>query len=413
MTRRTAPGPAPSRLVRRLPFLAAALVALLAGLWAGLLRLGFDVPQLRPALAAEHGPLLVLGFLGTQIGLERAVALRRRWPYVAPAAAAAGALWLLAGLPSDVGRALLALGGLVLVAVFVAVHRLQPSWHNAVMGLGAVAWLVGATAWLFDALLVDVVPWLAAFLVLTIVGERLELARMRRPPAHARVLLLGAISVFLTGVVLATTDWPGTGVRLAGAGLLAQAAWLARYDVARRTIRTAGATRYMAAALIAGYAWLAVAGGVWLGHGALEGGGFAYDAMVHAIFLGFVFSMIFAHAPVIVPAVLGVALPFRRAFYVPLVLLHTGLVLRLSGDAAGAVELWRWAGALNELAIVGFLALAVHTARRGRRTARASATQRDAARGRRRVARGIADAEPQHGDRGPVAPPGAAHLSEG
>src|SRR5690349_19357344 len=96
-----APAP-PSRLLRRAPLLAAALVALLAGLWAGLLRLGLDLPRLRPALAAEHGPLLVLGFLGTQIGLERAVALgrharRRRWPYLAPSAAAAGALWLLAG----------------------------------------------------------------------------------------------------------------------------------------------------------------------------------------------------------------------------------------------------------------------------------------------------------------------------
>ena len=72
----------PSRLMRRLPLLALALVALLFGLWAGLLRLGFDLAPLRPALAADHGPLLVLGFLGTQIGLERAVAL-----------AAAGRTW--------------------------------------------------------------------------------------------------------------------------------------------------------------------------------------------------------------------------------------------------------------------------------------------------------------------------------
>jgi hypothetical protein len=67
----------PSRLLRRLPLLALALVALVAGLWAGLLRLGLDLPRLRLALAAEHGRLLVLDFLGTQIGRERAVALCR------------------------------------------------------------------------------------------------------------------------------------------------------------------------------------------------------------------------------------------------------------------------------------------------------------------------------------------------
>ena len=363
---RSAQAAPPSRLLRRLPLLALAVVALLAGLWAGLLRLGFDLPPLRPALAAAHGPLLVLGFLGTQIGLERAVALRRRWPYAAPTAAATGALWLIAGLPAAGGRALLAVGGAVLVAVFVTVHRLQPSRHNTVMGLGAVAWLVGAIAWLAGAALAHVVPWLAAFLVLTIVGERLELSRMRRPPDGAVRLLLAAVALFLAGVALSGA-WPALGVRLAGAGLLAQAAWLVRYDVARRTIRTPGATRYMAAALIAGYVWLSVAGVVWLADGSLSGGGFGYDAMVHAIFLGFVFSMVFAHAPVIVPAVLGVALPYRRAFYLPLALLHAGLVVRLAGDATGDLAAWRWGGVMGEVAIVAFLVLAVHAALRARR----------------------------------------------
>jgi len=359
----------PGPLARRLPLLALAVVALLAGLWAGLLRLGFDLPALRPGLAADHGILLVLGFLGVQIGLERAVALGRSWTYLAPAAAGAGAAWLILGLPSTGGRILFVIGGAVLTAVFVAVHRIQPSRHNLIMGLGAAAWLAGAAIWLGDGAITAVVPWLAAFLVLTIVGERLELSRMARPPEYATGLLLVLVAVFLAGVVLASAGAPDLGIRLAGAGLLGQALWLARYDVARRTIRTPGPTRYMATALIAGYFWLAVAGVVWIADGALAGGGFAYDAMVHAIFVGFVFSMIFAHAPVIVPSVLGVALPFRPSFYLPLGLLHLGLAVRLLGDAAGSVEAWRWGGALNELAIVCFLALAAASAIRARRAA--------------------------------------------
>ena len=369
-----APVPPASRLLRRAPLLAAALVALLAGLWAGLLRLGLDLPSLHPAVAAEHGPLLVLGFLGTQIGLERAVALgrlgRRRWPYLAPSAAAAGSLWLLAGLPARGGQLILALGGFALVAVFVAVHRLEPSWHNFVMGLGAAAWAAGACVWLSGEPLARVVPFLAAFLVLTIVGERLELSRMRHPPPAARAALLAAVALFCFGAVL-TLPWPSLGVRLAGAGLLAQAAWLARFDVARRTIRMAGLTRYMAVALLAGYFWLAVAGGVWLWEGELAGGGFGYDAMIHTIFVGFVFSMIFAHAAVIVPAILGVALPYRRSFYAPLALLHASLALRLFGDLDESLAAWRWGGVLGELAIVSFLALAASSALRARRGRRA------------------------------------------
>ncbi len=352
-----------SRLLRRAPLLAAALVALLAGLWAGLLRLGIDLPSLRPKLASLHGPLLLLGFLGTQIGLERAVALRRRppWPYLAPIGAAAGATWLLVGLPTTVGQVLAALGGVALCAVFVAVHRIDPTAHNIVMGLGAAAWATGAIVWLVDGEVFRAVPFLVAFLVLTIVGERLELSRMRGPAPLAQAALPAAIALFVSGVVATLPD-AGLGVRLAGAGMLAQALWLARHDVARRTIHMAGVTRFMAVALLAGYFWLAVAGVLWLRYGALLGFGFTYDAMLHAVFLGFVFSMVFAHAPVIVPAVLGVALPYRRAMYAPLALLHVGLVLRIFGDLAEDVTAWRWGGVLDEAAILAFLATAVATA---------------------------------------------------
>jgi hypothetical protein len=360
-----------SRLLRRAPLLAAALVALLAGLWAGLLRLGIDLPPLRANLAELHGPLLVLGFLGTQIGLERAVALRPRlpWPYLAPVGAATGAVWLLVGLPTTVGQLLLVLGGGVLCVVFVAVHRIDPTWHNAVMGLGAVAWTAGAIVWLNDDEVARAVPFLAAFLILTIVGERLELSRMRRPTAPVRAALLLAIALFVCGVVATLLD-TGLGVRLAGAGMLAQAAWLARYDVARRTIRMSGVTRYMAVALLAAYWWLAVAGALWLSSGELLGGGFTYDAMVHTVFLGFVFSMVFAHAPVIVPAVLGVALPYRRAMYGPLALLHAGILLRVLGDLDENVTAWRWGGVLDETAILAFLTLAAASAVRARRSQR-------------------------------------------
>jgi hypothetical protein len=84
-----------------------------------------------------------------------------------------------------------------------------------------------------------------------------------------------------------------------------------------------------------------------------------YDAMLHAIFLGFVFSMIFGHAPIILPSVLGVALPFRRGFYAHWALLHASLAVRVGSDLA----LWppgqRWGGLGNALAIVLFLANSV------------------------------------------------------
>jgi hypothetical protein len=357
-------GPPPSRLIRRLPLLALAVVSLIAGLWAGLLRLGIEMPRGSSSLALLHGPLMVLGFLGSQIGLERAVALRRRWPYLIPAGAGAGSLWLLLGLPEVVGQVVLLAAGVLLVAVFIVVHRIEASWHNTIMGLGALAWVVAVGAWLAGAPTPEIVPWLAAFLILTIVGERLELSRMARPPGTPRWPLIGGVAILLAGLVLA---WPleQLGIRLAGAGLIVQVSWLVRYDIARRTIKQTGMARYMAAALLAGYVWLALAGVLWLGQGSLSGG-FAYDAMLHTVFVGFVFSMIFAHAPVIVPAVLGVRLPYRPSFYVPLVLLHVGMTIRIVGDFTENVHLWQCGGVLNELAIVLYLGLAASSAVRAR-----------------------------------------------
>ena len=85
--------------VLRLPLLAAGFVALALGVGAGLARMGWAFPLPDPGLIAWHGPLMVAGFFGTVISLERAVALSARWAYAAPLAAALGTLTLIAALP--------------------------------------------------------------------------------------------------------------------------------------------------------------------------------------------------------------------------------------------------------------------------------------------------------------------------
>jgi hypothetical protein len=365
------------------PLIAAAVVMLFAGLWEGLFYLGLPVPAGGATLSQDHGELMVLGFLGTLIALERAVALGEAWGYLAPVAAGAGGLAIVIGAPGKVGEALLGCGGVMLVAIFVAVHRIQPSLHNAVLASAAACWVVSAALWLAGWDISKFVPWLAGFLVLTITGERLELSRMTGTSRRGRLLFVAAAGLFGAGLLASLAAGPSPavpggvppGIRITGAGLIALAIWLGRYDVARRTIRGHGVTRYMAAALLAGYAWLAVAGALWASAGQMADG-WAYDAELHAIFLGFVMSMIFAHAPVIVPSVLGRPLPFRNYLYIPLALLHVSLILRLAGgDWAGNTDAWQWGGSLNETAVLLFLAMAAplvissgRAARRARRT---------------------------------------------
>jgi len=63
-----------------------------------------------------------------------------------------------------------------------------------------------------------------------------------------------------------------------------------RQDVARRTVRATGLTRYVAVCLLSGYAWLACAS-VLLLVGDASPGGAQRDAALHALALGVVLTM--------------------------------------------------------------------------------------------------------------------------
>ena len=139
-----------------------------------------------------------------------------------------------------------------------------------------------------------------------------------------------AVATVLGGVVAATW-WPEPGVRALGVGLIALTWWLARHDVARRTVRQRGLTRFMAVSLLGGYVWLGVGGAIAAVTGVAMPG-VLYDALLHAVFVGFVMSMVFAHAPIIFPAVLGLPLAYRPSFYLHVGVLHVSLIVRVVGD---------------------------------------------------------------------------------
>jgi hypothetical protein len=353
--------------LRRFPLLALGLIALAIGLWTGLLRLGLNLPSPRPGLAAYHGPLMVSGFLGTLIGLERAVGAARWWPYGAPMLTGLGTLTLLVGLPAGIAALCMTLGSLVALGLFAQTIRRQPTLYTAVMGLGALTWLVGNGLWLAGWPLYLIVPWWIGFLTLTIAGERLELSRLLQLSPVSRGIFLAAIGLFMIGLIVSPMVFAAGG-RLSGLGLVILALWLLYYDLARRSLYRAGLTRFIAVCMLSGYVWLGGAGLLGLWFGALAAGP-AYDAMLHAFFLGFVFVMIFGHAPIIFPAVLGVAVPFHARFYAHLVVLHLSLALRLWGD----LSLWwparQWSGVVNVVAVLLFFANTGHAIVKGRRQA--------------------------------------------
>ena len=349
----------------RYPLLFTALLALLVAAWAGLLRIGWLLPT-TGGLAAAHGPLMVSGFLGTLIGLERAVALAalgRRWVYIAPILSALGVVTSLLGLP--VGPWLLTAGSFALIAVFGEIIRRQPASFTYTMGFGTVLWAAGNVLWLAGWPIFQVVWWWGGYLVLTIAGERLELARLTRFPRWAMRAFFALIGVYVVGLLVLTFSPQGDlGTRIVGLALLLIALWLLRFDIARKTVRRTGLTRFIALNLLIGYVWLVVSGLLVLIFGQ-QAAGPIYDAQLHTLFLGFVFGMIFGHAPVIFPAVLGREIRYGPHFYGHVGLLHASLALRVAADLAGLIVLRRWGGMLNAVALLLFLGVTVVALRKG------------------------------------------------
>ena len=347
----------------RLPLLVLGFAGLAAGAGAGLARLGWLVPDLAASAAALHGPLMICGFFGVVIALERAVAIGRLWAYAGPLLAGLGGAAAIAGLTS-IAQVLLVAGSFVFLAASIDVLRRQPALFTFTLVLGAACWLAGNLLWAAGGTIHDVVTWWLAFLILTIAGERLELSRFLPPSPVAKRAFGAILAVIVAGLVGAAQPW---GAKVFAAGLLALAAWLLKQDIARRTVRKRGLTRYIAVCLLSGYFWLAVGAATILAAGDFAPGTRAYDAAVHALALGFVFSMVFGHAPIIFPAVLRVAVPYTPAFYGPLALLHASVALRLAGDASGMFELVRVGGLLNAIALAAFILGTAGVVVRGRR----------------------------------------------
>ena len=334
-----------------------ALLNLLAALAGGLVRLGtlsagaFGVSG--PQAVAQHGALLMAGFFGTLIALERAVALRRGlWvPLLSGLGGLAGwvlGAWSLAALLW--GLSALGLSGLYAWAGW----RRAMSLPLAIEASGALALLLANLAFGLAQPEAARMGW-SAFLVLTIAGERRELTRLLRlPPLAAPVFallwagLMGALGLALLAPAQALVLWWGL--------LAALALWLLRFDLARHQWRAAGWADHTAICLTVGYVWLALAAVAGL---------MGWPVAWHLLWLGFVMAMVFGHAPIMLPALAGWRPAPTRAALWPLGLLGASLLLRVAGTQGAAPTLLAAAGAAHVLSFALFGAVMVRAVRRG------------------------------------------------
>lgn len=351
-------------------------ISLLAGLDGALLLLGVWSPVMSTRLSKWHGPLMVLGFVGTVICLERAVALGHRLAYLVPAMSGFGVIVLLAPLPFDsarAGLALLTLAQLGLLTIYVPLWRRSHDDAVVIQGAGAFCAAGAAALLTTGAHVSQIVGWLACYMILTICGERLELSRL----TMARNRALSALCLAVVAALLVSVVSPAIGWRVLGVVLIGLAVWLCRHDVARGGLRRGGQAAYIGTLLMIGYLWLATAGIVCTIQGPPTSRN-GYDAVVHSLFLGFTMGMILGHAPIILPAVLQVRLEWTTWFWLPAFLLEASLLVRIGiGDGLDRSAAVQAGGTVNVLSLLTLVAvIATHIQPRTRARTHLKSTPR-------------------------------------
>ena len=343
----------------RLPFVLLAFSSLLIGLWSGLNRMGWDLNLARVSM--HHGAIMVGGFLGTLISLEKVIPLKKKFLFLIPVMSGSSVVLFFAGWP-QLSCTLLVAAACGLSAVFVYYLIRQNILIYLIMASGGLCWLTGNLLLVTKEFYPLSFPWWLGFALLIITAERLELMKFLPVKKAMKHLLLFFLASYLCGVLL---SFHGIGKQISGLSLIAISLWLLRNDIIAISIRKDGLARFVATSLLAGYIAMMLTGVLFL---TINSHALGYDALVHTFFLGFVFSMIFAHGPIILPGVLGISLkPYHPILYAWLIILHMSWILRITADILLAFQIRNISGILTSIAVLGYFATIVMIIITGRR----------------------------------------------
>jgi len=322
------------------------ILSLLAAICGGWIRIGWNFPI--PVIAAQHGALMVNGFLASLIFLERSVTFKSRWMLLLPFLHASGIVAFAFHLPM-VAQIIFVTGSLgFLMMCIYFIYQFKQSYYLIFL-IGALCLLKANITLLQTQLYPAAVNWWIGFLLFTIVAERLELSRFLALTAFKRNLLWVCLALILVAMLL---PFDSNGYLFLAGAIAMTSLWLLKYDMAKHAIKIKGQHRYSGLLLITGYVWLLVMSILLIFQKKMVLG---YDAVLHSFFIGFVFSMIFSHAVIILPAVTKLPVKlYRPVLYVWFILLQASLAVRIVADIIQDTACRKIAGMANGICILVF-----------------------------------------------------------
>ncbi|ROL56224.1 hypothetical protein D9V84_08615 [Bacteroidetes/Chlorobi group bacterium Naka2016] len=298
-------------------FLPISIVLMLLAITAGLERGGLHSTNLNLVhpLGNLHFLIFFAGFFGTLLSVESAVGQRKRILFFIPATIILGLiLYITTGV-----WFLFVAGSIAFSIPSIIVYRSRREYITFV--LACFLFAVGAILYVFNFYYPSAIAYIY-FLVFYILSERLELAKIVGANKRSFRHFL-ANEIIVVGLVFFSVYYAYLALRILGAVVFLLTFWFIRNDLARRTLRSREPAKYSAVAMLFGYFWLAFGNLLFfISPSTFWGEG------IHSITLGFVFSMVFAHAPIIFPNVGMFKFYFSKILYYPLALLHISVATR-------------------------------------------------------------------------------------
>ncbi|MEM4280828.1 MAG: hypothetical protein QXT61_05300 [Candidatus Caldarchaeum sp.] len=303
------------------------------------------LPALVQMPAQYHGALMAVGFLAALIAAERAISLTNVLMAVASIYFSSGGLLLAVGfkLLTDV----LWMGGALAFMIWTIWMwlKFRGNFSNLFFTFAAVLLLVGVVFFILGFPRVSYGLAWAGFFAAFIVGERMDMLKITKASALSYVIAGLSLPVAAAGSLFLSKN-----LMAAMFGLLLYSA--VRHDVALRFVMRPGFSRYLAIGLGTAYLWLAVSTVLWSLAASL-------DIILHSIFLGFVGTMVFTHAPIILPAILKIKHIYSPSLYIPFTMLQASTAMRIFSAATLNVGLWSLSGLVTVLSVIVFILLGV------------------------------------------------------
>ncbi|MCX2743566.1 hypothetical protein OO013_06800 [Mangrovivirga sp. M17] len=324
-------------------------VALVTGIWTGLQRMGYSLPMISLSAASLHGLIMTGSFLGTLISFERAIMSRLKISLIVPILSGLSGIFLLTG-QKEIGQILLLSASIGYLIIIFPIN-LKFTDSGIFFCLGGLCWIFGNILIMKTGLLPQALPWWIGFLFFTVFAERITLSQFLKKSKVASLLKWSILILFLSSLMF---PFHSNGNIIFGIALILASGWLLKYDMAIYSIKKAGWHRFSGITLMIGYTWLGVSGILFLSD---KMDLYNYDAKVHTFYLGFIFSMIFAHAAHIFPPIFKLPSPkFSSLFYFILAFFEGALVIRIISDLFHLPDIRIYSGIMTGIGIIAFFA---------------------------------------------------------